>query len=162
MLTSMAERQELPDVSTRLRRGLHTSVVDNSSAFGFSITITASFGVIQLMLGSPQLAEIFGFAVAAAVAFTVLQAAASGGFRRTPEAAPREVVMLGTALNFVSVGVGVGVATLVAVVFSSAIAWPLGAFLAASSYVLTEALEITAAARVERMLGDRRAETATE
>lgn len=146
----------------RLSRGLHTSVVDNSSAFGFSITITASFGVLQLMLGSPRVGELIGFAVAAAIAFTVLQGVASSGFRRAPAVAPREVMMLGTALNFLSVATGVGAALLTAVVVTAPVGWPIGGFLAAFTYVMAEALEIAAAARVERMLGDTRAETASE
>ena len=129
----------------RLRRGLQTSVVDNSSAFGFSITITASFGTLSRLHGQPGFGEIFGFALAAVAAFTVLQAVASSGFRSRPGTAPREVVMLGTALNVASVGLGVGAATLTGLVLDSSVAWPLGAFLAAFVFVLAEALELTLA-----------------
>lgn len=155
---------ERSDLSTgrRLRRGLQTSVVDNSSAFGFSITITASFGMLNRLHGQPGVGEIFGFALAAVAAFTVLQAVASSGFRTRPGTAPREVVMLGTALNLASVGLGVGAATLTGLVLDSSVAWPLGAFLAAFTYVLAEALELTVAGRVERLFGDQEAETESE
>lgn len=146
----------------KLRRGLQTSVVDNSSAFGFSITITASFGTLTRLQGQPGFGEIFGFALAAVAAFTLLQAVASSGFRRRPGTAPREVVMLGTALNVASVGLGVGAATLTGLVLDSSVAWPLGAFLAAFVFILAEALEHTLAARVERLFGNREAETESE
>ncbi len=146
----------------KLRRGLQTSVVDNSSAFGFSITITASFGMLNRLHGQPGVGEIFGFALAAVAAFTVLQAVASSGFRTRPGTAPREVVMLGTALNVASVGLGVGAATLTGLTLDSSVAWPLGAFLAAFVYILAEALELTLAARVERLFGDREAEMHNE
>ncbi len=146
----------------RLRRGLQTSVVDNSSAFGFSIMITASFGMLNRLHGQPGFGEIFGFALAAVLAFTALQAVASSGFRTRPGTAPREVVMLGTALNVVSVGLGVGAATLTGLVLGPSAAWPLGGFLAASVFVLAEALELTLAARMERLFGDRQAETDNE
>jgi membrane-associated protein len=84
----------------QLRRGLHTSVVDNSTAFGFSIMITCSFGVLSNFEGSPSIGAILSFGLAAAATFTLLHALASDLFRHRPQTAPRQVVMLGTALNF--------------------------------------------------------------
>ncbi|MDQ3886451.1 MAG: hypothetical protein M3308_05450, partial [Actinomycetota bacterium] len=100
--------------------------------------------------------------LAAVAAFTVLQAVVSSGFRLRPGTAPRKVVMLGTALNIASVGLGVSAATLTGLVLDSSVTWPLGAFLAAFAFVLAEALELTLAARVERRFGDREAETESE
>jgi hypothetical protein len=46
-------------------RGLNTAVSGNAQAFGFSITITATYGVVSSAQGSASLPEIFGFALAA-------------------------------------------------------------------------------------------------
>lgn len=135
-------------LSWRLRRGLQNSLVDNSTAFGFSITITASFGVLGALHGSADVSEVFGFAIAGALAFTLLQMLATRDFRERPDAAPRKVVMLGTALNFVSVAAAVGVAALVGLILPAAVAWPLGPFLASVTYVAVEAAELALAARL--------------
>lgn len=136
-----------------MRRGLHTSIVDNSTAFGFSIMITCSFGVLSNLHGSPAVGDIFGFGLAGAATFMLLHGLASDLFRHSPQTAPRQVVMLGTALNFLSVGLGVGAAALVGLLVVTAAAWPLGSVAASSAYVLTEALEILLAELVERRRG---------
>jgi hypothetical protein len=86
----------------------------------------------------------------AALMFTLLQAVASSGFRKRPEGSSGEVVMLGTAMNFVSVGVAVGVAILVGLLLPPELAWPLAGFLATGVYVLLEATELAAAAVAAR------------
>lgn len=66
--------------------------------------------------------------------------------------------MLGTALNVVSVGGGVGVAVLLGLVLTPGLAWPLGGFFAAGAYVFLEAVELAIAGR----LVDRRGRAADE
>lgn len=58
--------------------------------------------------------------------------------------------MLGTALNFVSVGVAVGVAVLMGLIFPGVLAWTLGGFMAAAAYVMLEAAELAVAGCVMR------------
>lgn len=138
----------------RLSRGLHTSIVDNSSAFGFSIMITGSFAVLGELLGKPVVGEIFGFALAAALTLTLFLGASSHGFRRSLETAHREVVLLGVAMNFVSVGAGVGAAALAGAIVSSWPAWPIGAFTAVSVYIGAESAELALAELAQRRRGD--------
>lgn len=136
------------------RVGLQTAVIDNSAAFGFSITITSSFGALNQLAGTPSLFDIFGFAMSAAAAFTLLQAATTRVFRRQPGAGPREIVLLGTALDILSVALGFGAAVVVGKAFPAGVAWPLGAFLAALAFALGQALVLMLAALVERLRGD--------
>lgn len=128
-----------------MSRGLHTSVVDNSSAFGFSIMITGSFSALATLVGKPGLGDIFGFALAAAATLTVILGVTSHGFTRSLEVAPREVVLLGTAMNFLSVGVGVGSAALAGTIVGSWPAWPIGAIAATGAYIGAESAELAAA-----------------
>jgi hypothetical protein len=146
---SGTERQHGP-VGT----ALSTSVAGNSTAFGFSITITVTFGALQALDGSPTLFELLLFGLAAAAAVGVLEAAVTDGFRRRVGSAPAEVRMLGTALNFVSVAAGVGVAIGIGELADGLAVWPVAAFGAAGTYVIVEAAEILLAEGVQRARGD--------
>jgi len=151
--------------SSRIRHlgrvGLHTALVDNSAAFGFSVTITASYGALNQLTGQPSIADIVGFGAGAGAAFTLLQAAATRGFRNRPTAAPREVILLGTALDILSIALGLTGAVLAALLLPAGFAWPAGAFLAAVLFTLAQALELTIAAQLERRLGDPEADPGT-
>ncbi|WP_069815559.1 hypothetical protein [Streptomyces sp. TP-A0874] len=152
----MGPAQDIEESHTRrsARVGLQTAVIDNSAAFGFSITITSSFGVLNQLAGTPSLVDIFGFAMGAAAAFTLLQAAATRGFRRQPGAAPLEVILLGTALDMLSVALGFGAAVVIGTTLPVGAAWPVGSFLAALAFAFGQALVLMLAALLKRLSGD--------
>lgn len=127
----------------RMRTGLRTSVVNNSSAFAFSIMITGSFGLLSRSEGSATTGEIFAFGMLAVAGFVALEALASNAFRRRPETFPVEVTMLGTAFSFVSVAAGYGGAALAGAALADTGAWLLGGFLASALFVAVEAAELT-------------------
>lgn len=133
---------------------LTTSVRDNATAFGFSIMITASFAALNRNEGTPTVTELLLFGVAAAMAVALLEAGVTHGFRRRAGSAPAEVTMLGTALNALSVAVGVGTAVGIAEVASGLPAWAAGGFLAAMAYILTESAELLLAEGVQKVRGD--------
>ena len=130
-------------------RAIGTSVRGNSTAFGFSIMITVSFGLLAQLRGSPSVLEMLLFGIAAALAVAVLEAAVSRGFRAELEQVSQRVDMLGTALNFISVAAAVGVATAVGELVGGIPAWPIGALAATSGYVLTESAEIFVAQLIQ-------------
>jgi hypothetical protein len=139
---------------------LSTSVSSNATAFGFSITITVGFGVVQTLEGSPTLFELMLFGIAAATAVGLLEAAVTRGFRRRVGAAPPEVSMMGTALNFASVAAGVGAAIGIGEVIDGTAVWPIASFTTAAVYVLVEAVEVLLAEAIQSARGD--AEAAKE
>lgn len=139
-------------------RAISTSVRGNSTAFGFSITITVSFGTLSQLLGKPSLLEMLLFGVAAATSVALLEGAITRGFRAHLSGASQEVQMLGTAMNFASVAAGVGAAIAVGELFGGVPAWPVGAFLAATVYIATESAEILVAERIQSLRGDPQAE----
>ena len=100
------------------------SLGGNATAFGYSVTITASFGAVELGRGQPRFGDLIVFGLGAVVAFGGLEGVASGGFHEPLEKGPSRVVLLGTALAFVSIAAARGVAA----VLSGAWAWFGGAF----------------------------------
>lgn len=126
----------------RLRTGLRTSVVNNSSAFAFSIMITGSFGLLSRSEGSATTGEVFVFGMLAVAGFAALEALASNAFRRRPETYPVEVTMLGTAFSFVSVAVAYGGAAVSGALLDDMTAWIVGGFCASALFVFAEALEL--------------------
>lgn len=145
-------RQEPGD---RYRRGLMTSVVNNSSAFGFSVMITTAYGMLGTFHGSPSAFEVTLFGLGAVVAVSLIEAVASNGFRRRPNTHPAEVMLLGTAANLVSVAVSLAVAYAVGALFPEPFVWPVAPLFAAGVYVLVESAELAIAEGVQqRVFGD--------
>lgn len=142
----------------RLTTAITTATVGNATAFGFSITITGSFGMLQAIVGAPTVAQIVMFGVAAALTVGLVEGAVTRGFRARPDAAPPEVAMLGTAQDFLSVGLAVGTAAAVAAVLETGAAWPLGAAGATIVFLAAESAEIVLAELIEKRRGDPDAE----
>ena len=65
-------------VRARLVFGLGQSLGGNATAFGYSVTITASFGAVELGRGAPGFGDLIVFGLGAVVAF--------GGWRAWPAA----------------------------------------------------------------------------
>src|SRR4051794_19934037 len=122
----------LRKVAGGLGHGTRAALVNNLSAFGFSVMITASFGALAARLGSPGTVEVFLFAAGAVGGVTVIDGISSKGFRRQLRGESSDVVALGSGFGFVSVGVAIGSAALLAEILASGSAWLLGAFLASS------------------------------
>jgi hypothetical protein len=135
-----------------------TSTMGNATAFGFSITITGSFGILQTTVGSPTVVEIVLFGVAAAATIGVIEGFVTRGFRVRTGVAPPEVRLLGTAQNFVSVAAGLGAAAGVAALLDAGVAWPLGACAATLVFLMAESAEILVAEFVQARRGDPEAE----
>lgn len=125
-----------------MRTGLRTSVVNNSSAFAFSIMITGSFGLLSRSEGSATTGEVFVFGMLAVAGFAALEALASNAFRRRPETFPVEVTMLGTAFSFVSVAIAYSGAAVSGALLEDMTAWIVGGFCASALFVFAEALEL--------------------
>ncbi|RCW43897.1 hypothetical protein DFQ14_10538 [Halopolyspora algeriensis] len=148
------------ETGDRYRRGLMTSIVNNSSAFGFSVMITTTYGMLGTFHGSPSAFEVTLFALGAVVAVSLIEAVASNGFRRRPSTHPAEVMLLGTAANLVSVATSLAVAYAAGSWLVEPLVWPVAPLLAAAVYVLVESAELAIAEGVQqRVFGDRDAES---
>lgn len=137
----------------RVSRAIGTSIRGNSTAFGFSIMITVTFGMVSHLDQAPNALELLLFGVGAAVALATLEGTVTKGFRAVIEQTSQEVKILGTAMNFVSVGAGVAAALGVAELLDGRAVWPIAAFVAAITYVAAESLELLLAEQIQAARG---------
>lgn len=80
-------------------RGLGMSAHNNALAYGYSVTVTASFGVLTQTAKPVSIGRIFLFVVGASVAFAVVNAAVTRGFRTRVQTEPPVVLALATSLG---------------------------------------------------------------
>lgn len=140
-------------------RGLMTSIVNNGSAYGFSVMITTTFGMLTHFHSNPTVFEIVQFALCAVLAVSAIETVASRGFRRRPNIHPDNVILLGTAGNLVSVGITLGIVYVAGLTLPAVAVWVVAPLLAAGIYVVIEAAELMVAERVEaRVFTEREAE----
>lgn len=132
---------------------MHKSLHGNATAFGYSVTITASFGAVELARGAPAFGDLILFGVGAVLAFGGLEGLLSQGFRAPLEQGADEVITLGTALSFISVGLAICAARGVAGALSGPIAWMAGALSASLVFALVESLEFMLAQWVQERRG---------
>jgi hypothetical protein len=134
--------------------GLGESLGGNATAFGYSVTITASFGAVELGRGSPSFGELIVFGLGAVVAFGGLEGIASRGFREPLRKGSDEVVLLGTALAFISIVLAIAAARGIAAIVGGLLAW-FGAALGGSLvFALVESLEFMLAEWVQERRGE--------
>jgi hypothetical protein len=134
-------------------RGLGLSTRNNSLAYGFSVAVTGSFGVLAKLAGGPQVADVFLFAVGACLPFVLLNPVVTRGFRRRVEREPPMVVAVGTTFSIVSATAGLGAAALIGWAFDGWLGWLLGSFGATTAYLLTAALEVALGRGVHTLAG---------
>jgi hypothetical protein len=132
-----------------LAHGLRASLRNNGQAYGFSVSITAALALLNTEAKVSGAAHILYFALGAAVAFSILQAIASKGFRKPLEQEPSTVTAMGISLSVVSVGTSVALAWATAHFIGGVIAWPVTAFLVSVVYLLVAGMELAIAQRVE-------------
>lgn len=141
-------------VRQRLAAGLGESLGGNATAFGYSVTITASFGAVELGRGQPGFGDLLVFGLGAVIAFGGLEGIATSGFRTPLKTGSDQVVLLGTALGSISIVLGIATARGVAALLDDAWAWFAGAFCASLVFALTESLEFMFSEWIQERRGE--------
>lgn len=131
-----------------LVRGLASSTRHNALAYGYSLVTTGAFGAVAALGGAPDVPDIFLFAVAGSVTFTLATVGLTRGFRVGQEDEPRVVHALAASFGLISVTGGIGLATLVGWAADGWVAWLVAPFAASSVYLLLSALEVVLARRI--------------
>ena len=131
-------------------QGLRTSVRTNATAYGFSIMITASFGVTTVLQPKPGAGDIFLFALGAVAGFAAVQLGATRGFHVENVGAERtSVLLIAGLLSVVSVQAGVGAAALVAWLGGGWYVWVAAPFAASAAFLLVNGAEFALAEQEE-------------
>src|SRR2546423_5201484 len=136
------------------RRGLGMSAHNNALAYGYSVTATASFGMLVDTDGPLSVLRIFMFVLGSSIAFAGVNAFVTRGFRQRAEQEPPVVVSLSTSFSFVSISAGVGVAALLGTAVGGWGAWLLGALLPTWTYLSIAALEMALARSLHLTVGE--------
>jgi hypothetical protein len=136
-------------------RGLGMATHNNAMAYGYSITATVAFGMLAATAGPADVGRIFGFVIGGGIAFAVVNATVTRGFRRRVEVEPPVVLALATSLSVVSITAAAGVAALVGWGIGGWIAWLLAALLATWIYLSVAALEVAVARLLHVTIGDK-------
>jgi|SRR5215218_2779179 len=122
------------DFGRRYLHGLHHSARENVSAYGYSVTITATFGLLSVIVGSPSVLDVFLFASGAVLGVALVETVASGGFRHRLEEEPSRIQALGGSISFFSVGLALLAVLLVGQLVDGLLSWLLGSFLATLAF----------------------------
>ncbi|NHC24090.1 hypothetical protein G6553_13015 [Nocardioides sp. IC4_145] len=137
------------DTSSNLAvRATRSTVGRESTTFGFSILVTALFGMQQVVHGTPGAREVIAYAVGAVMSFTVLEAVLSKGFRHPMPQHHTRVLALGTALNVASVLGGLLAGWGCAELLDGWVSFAVTPFVAGVVYLLIESLEAAASERL--------------
>lgn len=127
-------------------RGLGASTRHNALAYGYSLALTGTFGVLVDTSGTPQPYEILLFAIGAAITFTIANVVSTEGFRTRVKEEPPAVRSLGSSLGFLSVTGSIAVAWALGWAFGRGwVPWLVAPFASSAVYLLLSALEISAA-----------------
>lgn len=138
----------------RLVVGLGQAIGGNATAFGYSVTITASFGAVELVRGSPTFWDLLVFGLGSVVAFGGLEGLISKGFRNPLPKGSDDVVLLGTSMAVISILLAIAAARGVAGLFTGTPAWFCGALCGSLVFALVESLEFIVAEWIQERRGE--------
>jgi hypothetical protein len=130
-------------------RGVRMAVRNDSNAFAYSVLVTATFGVVNLWEKPVTTPRIFLFVFGATVAFAAAEAASSRFFRIRLRSESSDVVLIGTAMAPMSVGVSLGAAT-ASTLAGGALAWFLAPATATLCYVVATGTQLAVARLYEQ------------
>ncbi len=115
----------------------------SAKAFGFSITITVTYGVVNAAQGNPTRWELLGFAMTAVTAFFALNLLVAAVMRHEPDyGTPQRALLIGTSTDFLAAAAAVGAAIGTTVLVTGWPVWLLAPLLAALAYVLVQSVEL--------------------
>lgn len=150
-------RSTYPSWRSLFLLGMTTSVTGNAQAFGFSITITVTYGVVNSVQRDPSVVELLLFALTGVTAFSLSNLLIAWRTDRVgTDSEPTRVVLLSTATDFLAVGVAVGIAVGIAHLSTGWLTWVLAPLFAGLGYILVQSVELAAGWRrtVEREAHD--------
>jgi hypothetical protein len=126
------------------RKNLRTAVVSSAAPYGYTLAIWTTGAVLTHTHGVPNTLEALAFMIGAVVGFAFVGALAFGGVAKHFDRERGQALLWGS-FHFLSIGLAIGSATLIGHYVKGFIAWPVGGFLATSTYLLVVGAESTVA-----------------
>jgi hypothetical protein len=120
--------------------GLATVLRGSALPYGYTLTVWTSGMMLTRERGTPSVGHVFLFALGAVGAFALLGAIVRVA-RGNPFDPPLGALRLTGMIHVLAVGAALGLATLIALIHSG-VAWPLGAFVATTTYLSLAAVEL--------------------
>lgn len=136
-----AEGERQPERAVELfGRAVRTALRNNATAYGFSISITAAYGLANAVAGPAKPLETISFAAGAAIAFVVIGAVFLTQFRGSlPEGG--QVATISGGVDLLSI-IGAVATALGLSQIPGYLTWPVTAFGAVSVYLLVGGLDV--------------------
>jgi hypothetical protein len=130
----------------RYRSALRATVAASAAPYGYTLTIWTTGAILSHARGIPDTGEALLLLVGAVVAYALVGGLAFGVLSEHLVPEPARAVVSG-GLQFISVGLAIAAATLVAHGVDGVAAWPLDGFLVTAIYLLASAFQLTLAHR---------------
>lgn len=128
---------------THYRKNLGNVVRSSAAPYGYTLSVWTTGAALIHVQGIPAFLGTFGFALGSVLGFFCVGVLAFGGMSDHVGSESGQSLLWGS-LHFLSVGLSVGVATLVAHAIQNVIAWPVAGFLTTTIYLLGIGAESTA------------------
>ena len=136
-----------------LAHGIRTSLRENATAYGFSVSITAAFGLVSTQHPSKAAVPVLLFALAAAITFIVVEVVVSKFFRHLGSGERTRVVLISGAVDglaiLCAVSAAIGLSRIPGV-----LAWPATAAGTVLVFLLVGGLDVLIARWVAARAGD--------
>ncbi len=124
------------------RKNLRAVVGSAAAPYGYTLSVWAAGAALVSVHGIPNTLSAITFVGGAVLGFALVGALAYGGVPGHSDLERGHPLVWGS-LHFFSVGISLGVVTLVAYFIKGFIVWPLGGFLVTSIYLLVVGAEST-------------------
>ena len=131
-------------VGVRYRSALRATVATSAAPYGYTLTIWTTGAILSHARGIPDSAEALLLLIGAVAAYALVGGLAFGGMSEHLVPEPARAAVWG-GLQFISVGLAIVAATLVAHLVTNIGAWPLDGFLVTGIYLLASACQLTIA-----------------
>jgi hypothetical protein len=128
----------------RYGRNLRTAIGVSGGPYGYTLSTWTTGSVLINSNGIPSTLDALMFMVGAVVAFALVGTIAFGGISARFREEPRESALWGN-FHFLSVGLAIGAAALLAHYLHGRIAWPVASFFSTIAYLVALGVELTAA-----------------
>lgn len=123
-------------------KNLKVTLRDNSSAYGYSILITAVYATLNVY-STATIDTIFMGVIGAAMGFVAVESYIVRVFHDVDASDTQRTKTIARLMHAISIGCGVGCAAICGAFFNGYAAWFIGALFATVSFILIDGIELS-------------------